>query len=254
MLEFSPAKGNSKLRALKARGIKLETFSMPAGWTCPGAAACKVKVSREGALTRGQLTSFDCFSAMQENMYPSVRAQRWRNWDALLPIKLDVDAMAELIAESLPKKANTVRIHVSGDFFNAQYFLAWCKVARENPSILFYAYTKSLRIWVANRESVPDNLVLTASYGGLDDALIEAHNLRSAKVVFSVEAAGNLPIDHDDSHAMAQDGKSFALLIHGVQKAGSDAAKALRALNGLGSYSSNDVVNERRAMAVDSRN
>jgi hypothetical protein len=45
-----------------------------------------------------------------------------------------------------------------------------------------------------------------------------------------------LDIDHDDSHA-ALPGPSFALLIHGIQPAGSEAGKAVRALRGVGSYS-----------------
>ena len=41
-----------------------------------------------------------------------------------------------------------------------------------------------------------------------------------------------LEIDHDDSHAANPDTReqSFALLIHGVQPAGSEAAQAIKAL------------------------
>ena len=35
------------------------------------------------------------------------------------------------------------------------------------------------------------NFVLTASYGGRDDHMIDEFNLRSAKVVFSEAEAGN---------------------------------------------------------------
>ena len=82
---------------------------------------------------------------------------------------------------------------------------------------------------------------MTASYGGRKDELIETHELRYAKVVFSEdEAAGlGLEIDHDDTHAADMDTRdeSFALLIHGPQPKGSDAGKAMRALKGNGSYS-----------------
>jgi len=86
-------------------------------------------------------------------------------------------------------------------------------------------------------DSIPDNLVLTASYGGTHDELIDRHGLRSAIVVFSREeaAALGLEIDHDDSHAM-QAGPSFALLIHGTQPQGTTAAKALSALRAQGEY------------------
>ena len=40
-----------------------------------------------------------------------------------------------------------------------------------------------------------------------------------------------LEIDHDDSHAVANNNVSFALLLHGVQKAGSEASNALKRMN-----------------------
>jgi hypothetical protein len=108
---------------------------------------------------------------------------------------------------------------------------------------LFYAYTKSLKYWLKYREYVDqlDNFVLTASYGGRDDDMIEEHNLRSAVVVFSEDEADELDIDHDDSHAARPSLKNqdFALLIHGTQPKGTEAAEALKELKGKGSYSRN---------------
>ena len=144
---------------------------------------------------------------------------------------------------SLPKNAGIVRIHVAGDFFNSEYMWAWWLTASENPNVLFYAYTKSLRYWVDVVEQMPilDNLVLTASYGGSNDYMIDAHNLRSTKVVFSEAEAEKLglEIDHDDSHAARPSlrNQDFALLVHGTQPKGTEAAKALKELKGKGSYS-----------------
>jgi hypothetical protein len=93
---------------------------------------------------------------------------------------------------------------------------------------------------------IPKNFVLNASRGGLHDALISQYSLKSAEVVFSNKEAEDkgLEIDHDDSHAY-KSGKSFALLIHGTQPAGSAASKALSALRkeGWTGYS-------RKAVAV----
>ena len=121
-----------------------------------------------------------------------------------------------------------VRIHVSGDFYSQSYFDAWCKVARARPDMTFYAYTKSLRFWVARLDEIPPNLILTASAGGRYDALILEHGLRYARVVFSEDEAvkAGLELDHDDSHAQKH-GPNFALLLHGTQPAGSEASKAL---------------------------
>jgi hypothetical protein len=48
-----------------------------------------------------------------------------------------------------------------------------------------------------------------------------------------------LEIDHDDSHAARPSLKDqdFALLIHGIQPKGTEAAAALKQLKGKGSYS-----------------
>jgi hypothetical protein len=81
-----------------------------------------------------------------------------------------------------------------------------------------------------------DNFVLTASYGGRDDHLIDdpTFNFRSAKVVFSEAEAEELglEIDHDDSHAArpSMRDQDFALLIHGTQPKGSEASEALKVL------------------------
>lgn len=87
---------------------------------------------------------------------------------------------------------------------------------------------------VLELESI-EYLILTASYGGTHDRLIAEHSLKSARVVFSVAEAAELglPIDHDDSNAWSHS-KSFALLLHGTQKAGTPAAKALSALRASG--------------------
>jgi hypothetical protein len=85
-----------------------------------------------------------------------------------------------------------------------------------------------------DRNDLPENLVLTASRGGRLDHLIEQHNLRESKVVFSEAEADALgyDIDHTDEHAAipAIRNESFALLIHGVQPKGSDAAQAVKTL------------------------
>jgi hypothetical protein len=67
-------------------------------------------------------------------------------------------------------------------------------------------------------DKVLRNFVLTASFGGRYDNLIEQHKLKYAKVVYSVEQAKelNLAIDHDDTHAYLTN-ESFALLLHGTQ-------------------------------------
>jgi hypothetical protein len=233
LLKFG--KGNAKLDK------RVATFSIPAGVTCPGAEDCKsMAVLKDGkrSIKDGPKTVFRCFAASQEVLYKNTYEARQHNL-RLLKKARGWRAMSELIQASLPK-TDYVRIHVSGDFFTQSYFDAWCVVAEDNPSVLFYAYTKSLHFWTTSLPYIPDNLVLTASVGGKYDRYIHTNKLRYARVVYSEAEAKelSLPIDHDDTHAMKRGG-SFALLIHGAQPAGSEASEALQALKkaGKGGYS-----------------
>jgi len=213
-------------------------FSLPSGWTCPAATVCMTKADKvTGKISDGKKQKYRCYAAMDEARYPSVRKARWHNFDLLKD--LTKDEMVELICDSLPaalkKMGGLLRVHIGGDFFKSDYFLAWKEVAEKFPKIKFYAYTKSVHIWEQFATVIPDNFILTASKGGRFDEKIEALGLKSAEVFLSEEAASmaNLEIDHDDSHAW-EGTESFALLIHGQQKAGSEASLAQKALRQKG--------------------
>ena len=238
-------KANAKLRGLEqVLEVKLVTFSLLSGFSCPYAKECLSQAveNSEGRrhIEDGKHTEFRCFSASQEVQYTGVYNSRKNNMDILeIAAQSHLDA-ADIIESSLPPKATCVRIHVGGDFKTQAYFDTWLEVAKRNPNILFYAYTKSLPFWVARLGALEfiTNFVLTASRGGWRDDLIEKHGLREAIVVFSEEEADrlNLEIDHDDSHAADPNWRNldFALLIHGSQPAGSKASKALQQLKKKG--------------------
>ena len=114
---------------------------------------------------------FRCFAASQEAQYPNVYKARKYNFDLILKTlnsKNGFYKTYELINDSIQKhktkNINKVRIHSSGDFFNGQYLSAWLAVARLNPNLKFYCYSKSLHLFGTN-VSIPDNFFLTASMG-----------------------------------------------------------------------------------------
>jgi hypothetical protein len=223
-------RGNAKLQK------DIYTFSLPAGFTCPGAKLCQSFADRQtGKITDGKQMAFRCFAASAEAVYPNVRRSRWNNFDIMQECGKDTMKMAAIILRDLDTSAKIVRIHVSGDFFNAAYFRAWCYVAKMRPNTIFYAYTKSVKIVRANMSHIPENLRLTLSEGGQNDALISSLGIQSAKVVYSPEEAEimGLDVDHDDSHAYNASG-SFALLLHGMQPKGSEASAAIKAMKADG--------------------
>jgi hypothetical protein len=223
---------------------KIYSFDLLAGWTCPGARDCMAKVHIENGKRRlvdGPHTQFRCFAASLEVAYPNVYNSHKFNTDILKGIRTD-KKIAEMILASLPKRAGIIRYEVSGDFFKLAYLKGAILAAKQRPDVLFYAYTKSIPYFLQidmddpSNGVVMPNFMVTASYGGKYDHLIPQSRMRTAQVVFSESEAGDLPIDHDDSHAATMGG-NFALLLHGVQPAGSPAAKALVQLRGKGSYS-----------------
>lgn len=223
ILKFS--NGNKKL------GSNITIFSLPAGYSCPFAKSCLSKATKykdEKNNTRwkmvdGANTEVRCYAASEEARYPNVRKMRWYNYNLLRNCG-NVESLVELISFSLQVKlqrnmVGLVRIHESGDFFNEKYFLAWCEIARLYPNIHFYAYTKSLNYWFNNMGSVPNNFVLTASYGSKLDHLIETEDVKSARIMFSYDEAikRGLNIDTNDSIAMSTDKKPFGIMLHGTQ-------------------------------------
>ena len=242
---FSPA--NAKIKALAqvpqlARWVaakrKIYSFDLLSGWSCPFAKDCLSKVhmiNGKRKLKDGPQTLFRCFSASQEATFTGVFNKRKSNWDKIRACKSTAE-MVELIEEHMPANLGICRIHVAGDFFNQMYFDAWTEVAANHTDRLFYAYTKSLNFWLNRWDWYvgQGNMIMTASRGGRLDHLIDSEGLREAIVVYSPEQAANLglEIDHTDEHAAIPEqwDKSFALLIHGAQPAGSEASEAIKQL------------------------
>lgn len=238
MLMFT--KKNVKLDKLAAlTGKKVFAFSLLSGHSCPFAKECLSKVIRvdgKSKIQDGPDTLFRCFSASSEVMYPIVYDHRKNNMDIVDACK-NKQQILKLLRAALPKnaKGNIVRIHVGGDFNKLRYFDAWLQICRDNTDTIFYAYTKALPFWVRRLDDMPNNLAMTASYGGKFDYMIPEYNLRSATVVYPrwVKRKGKrirqtgeewaaemkLDLDFDDHHAYDPTKKdvSFALLIHGTQ-------------------------------------
>lgn len=220
---------------------KVYSFDLPAGRSCPSAHLCKARAILDQATGKrsvkdGPFTIFRCYAASDEARFPAVYEGRKNNLETLLNLG-SREAMANALHMALPLDAGIVRIHTSGDFFNAEYFAAWVAVARANPHVTFYAYTKELQHMIPANAAVyfgsegkPQNLRLTASRGGRQDHAIDEYGMPEAVVVYSEEEAlgKGLEVDTDDSHAMLQNGStSFALVIHGTQPKGSEAQAAV---------------------------
>ena len=175
-------------------------WNLPSGWSCPFARECLVKVNSETGKMDNRSTTYKCYSSQAER-FPSVRNVRWENWEQIKAGGIP----------PLPPDAKAVRIHGSGDFYSQKYFDLWIDYCGRYPDIEFWAFTKSLRYWVARIDSLPKNLAMTASVGGKEDHLITLHNLRWCKVISHKDEARGLPIDTNDDYARKPHGNFYLL-------------------------------------------
>jgi hypothetical protein len=112
--------GNQKL------GQSIFHFDLPAGVTCPGrSAVCEVCYAMQGRFQ---------FPQVQERLQWCYEQSRRRNF------------ARRMAREVHHKGILVVRIHVSGDFFNAAYAAKWLEVMRQCPRAKFYFYTRSWRL------------------------------------------------------------------------------------------------------------
>ena len=217
------------------------TFSKSSGLTCPGANKCKAyaHMNNQGkrSVKRFKDTEFTCYSATLEALYPSLYNLTRHNTSLLNEYikKDDFNGLVECFNVSLnskrSKNINLVRWNQSGDIYSRFELEALKEVCELNKDLIFYFYTKNLILFPTNR-SIPNNMKITASYGGKYDYLIDrGYFKRFSKVVFSENEAKllNLPIDIDDTHAYEDKGANgFALLLHGTQEKNTKASKALK--------------------------
>jgi hypothetical protein len=228
-LRFSPA--NDKIKKLqKKTGKRAYSLDLLAGHTCPFAKDCKSTVTEtktgKRKITDGPDCEFRCYAASGEIRLPEVYALHKAN-TRLLKSRRSIAGIVSLFLASLPKNAEIIRLHASGDIFSEKYFLALIEIAKAKPNIVFYGYTKAIPFLAKYRDVIPANLKLVASFGGTHDHLIR--DMISVTVVYSRYEARKrrLAVDQDDSHAYRCD-KNFAILIHGVQPANSKAMRAVQ--------------------------
>jgi hypothetical protein len=233
LLKFSTGNGKLKNRLI---------FNIPAGYACPHAGVCKTMADRVTGkimdlpqFTGTEADEYRCFAAMAETR-PTVREARWHNWDLLRETMHMNGNQAMLLRDlidlslSMQPSKKLLRIHESGDYWCENYMKAWIMVAQSRPNQKFYSYTKSLGMWYHLRDMIPSNFYLTASYGGTLDYLIPKYPdvfKRVAYVVYTEDQAAELGLEIDHSDELCLGNKPFALLVHGSQRAGSEASKAI---------------------------
>lgn len=168
--------GNTKLvRTAKEFGVRIFNFSIPAGndkltgkITCPFAGKClKLCYAKKGFYNMPSV----------ENAL-SLRNKATREEDF-------VERINNELAKVKKDKQIYIRIHDSGDFYSPTYFQKWLTIAKNNPSVRFYAYTKS-HSFIRGIE-LPENFDLIFSLGSKNDELINIETERHSKIFYSAD-------------------------------------------------------------------
>jgi hypothetical protein len=166
--------GNSKLqKTAKEFGVRIFNFSIPAGndkksgkITCPFAGSClKLCYAKRGMYR---------FGNVERALTKRYEASKEENF---------VQTITDELAKVKKDKQTYVRIHDSGDFYSPSYFQKWLEIARLNPSVRFYAYTKS-HSFIRGIE-LPENFDLIFSLGSKNDELIDQEKERHSKIFYS---------------------------------------------------------------------
>jgi hypothetical protein len=113
--------GNHKL------GQSIYHFDLPAVVTCPG---------------RSSVCEQVCYATQGRFQFPQVQDRlRWCYEQSRRG-----DFSQRMVREVHRKGILVVRIHVSGDFYDARYAAKWLEVMRQCPRAKFYFYTRSWRL------------------------------------------------------------------------------------------------------------
>jgi hypothetical protein len=113
--------GNSKL------GSAIHVWSIPAVETCPGSTV----------VCRGV-----CYALKHRFRFASVKRRLHSNWRQ----SLRADFVDRMTREIRASGVLVLRVHVSGDFYDADYARKWLAIVKRSPRVRFYAYTRSWRV------------------------------------------------------------------------------------------------------------
>ena len=150
-------------KASQLNNARVYEFNLPAISSCPFADACKQY----------------CYADKGTYKYKAVQ-DKYNNSYALT--KETPALFYKLVQKELIKKrVEFLRIHSSGDFYSLRYLKMWVTIARTNPSIIFYGYTKSVPLF--QHITPPSNFIFCFSTGGKMDHLIKKTDRRA--VIFN---------------------------------------------------------------------
>lgn len=175
---------------------------------CPSAGACaKVCYARNGtylfpAVRQAHMDNLRAafHPSFPERMLNELTRTRYGSAGRPHLPELSRDHLHPHVARLLDLGAPLVRIHDSGDFFSPAYLDAWLTIAANAPGVIFYAYTKEVRLLEDSRATAPPNLLWVYSMGGRQDHLVDRDTMRHADVFPTPEAIADAGYFDQSAH------------------------------------------------------
>jgi len=202
---------NKKIKNSSTDNLVVYNFGIPAfvsvsGFkTCPMAGSCK-----EG-----------CYAKQGAYVWPVVKSAYENRLEATFldsfAIEMGKQIRIKLKSANRLGKKIIIRIHDSGDYYNLDYINKWVGIIKEFPDVRFYSYTKMVPLF--KKLTLPDNLTIIYSEGGLADKLIDRENDRHARIFSSLDellAAGYVDTTENDLNSIGPN-KKVGLVYHGAK-------------------------------------
>lgn len=203
---------NSKIKQSGNDAVLVYNFGIPAFQsktglkTCPNAGLCASGCyARSGAYLFSNVAK-----KFEERLAATLKG------DFALRLQEDID----LVIKKAKGKKIFIRIHDSGDFYSEEYYTKWVAVMNNNPDITFYAYTKEIILFKTLKEPKPTNFIITFSYGGKLDALIDVKTDRHSMVFESkniLKKQGYIDASAHDLDSLGEN-KKVGLVFHHNKK------------------------------------
>lgn len=193
---------NAKLKKTSIENkMRVMNFSLPAYKTITGKTVCPFAKD----------CIKYCYAQKGNYRYPSVIKGLNNRYELS---KTD-EFIPKMNATIILERPTHIRIHDSGDFYSPKYLNKWVQIAKDNKSVIFYAYTKSIKFFI-NGLKLPKNLKIIFSEGSKTDKLININKHRHARIFKSKEllrAAGYINASENDLKAIT-DNKKVGLVYH----------------------------------------
>ncbi len=239
-LDFRWSVANGKMEALgRQKNMRVTSFDILAGFSCPAASICQSWAQKDGTVKLGKHAQFVCYAAKTEAHYSTSYKAHEHNFNLVLEmLKADdgIERLADMLVRDLRLlDVGIVRIHSSGDLFNAKYAQAWVEVARRMPEVMFFGYTKVYASYRMMTDVRLPNLAFAFSIGSRDDKFVKPNDItctvvtgdmyisEDGKSYFDNRTESMVPLicgnhESDCDYSMDFDyimaGKSFGIALH----------------------------------------